>query len=237
MKTKTAPYLQNAFIKHLKQWHKGRSFHINTRRVSLHRAIDHQNLIGWGWVPLGLISPLWNEVQLSFHQETNKRYALGKRWTTELIKKCWLISWDMWEHRNKILHGNAASAANTEKKKAIDLQVTQELDKGISQLDSFAVNLFNRTATSILNQSYKRKRNWVHTITVARKQTNKRRRVNHGETGLFRFFQPLNSVDTNEFNLNLTIGRILVQYNLLVMLVTGAFQPFGIACSVELIRL
>lgn len=28
----------------------------------------------------------------------------GKRWMIALIKKLWLIAWDMWEHRNGILH-------------------------------------------------------------------------------------------------------------------------------------
>jgi hypothetical protein len=28
----------------------------------------------------------------------------GKRWTVELIKKMWAIAWDLWDHRNGILH-------------------------------------------------------------------------------------------------------------------------------------
>ncbi|MFN9979508.1 MAG: hypothetical protein ACK53Y_06325, partial [bacterium] len=28
----------------------------------------------------------------------------GKRWVIELIKKLWHIAWDLWEHRNGILH-------------------------------------------------------------------------------------------------------------------------------------
>jgi hypothetical protein len=27
-----------------------------------------------------------------------------KRWVATLIKKLWTVSWDMWEHRNGILH-------------------------------------------------------------------------------------------------------------------------------------
>lgn len=31
-------------------------------------------------------------------------YRTGKRWTLALIKKMWGIAWDLWEHRNGILH-------------------------------------------------------------------------------------------------------------------------------------
>jgi hypothetical protein len=38
---------------------------------------------------------------------------MGKRWTVALIKKLWDIAWDLWEHRNGVLHekDNAVSSA------------------------------------------------------------------------------------------------------------------------------
>jgi hypothetical protein len=46
----------------------------------------------------------------------------GKRWISSLIKKLWEIAWDLWEHRNGVLHDKINGYANqslTEKTKEL----------------------------------------------------------------------------------------------------------------------
>lgn len=85
--TKTAPHLKNSFIHHLNHWHKGKQIYFITSNRKLRNAIEHQNKIGWNNVPLGLISPMWNEVQELYHTQMKNKYMLGERWIAELIKK------------------------------------------------------------------------------------------------------------------------------------------------------
>jgi hypothetical protein len=42
-------------------------------------------------------------VQQAYLQQIGSRRT-GKRWVIELIKKLWHFAWDLWEHRNGILH-------------------------------------------------------------------------------------------------------------------------------------
>ena len=42
-------------------------------------------------------------VQQAYLQQIGSRRT-GKHWVIELIKKLWHIAWDLWEHRNGILH-------------------------------------------------------------------------------------------------------------------------------------
>lgn len=136
--TKTAPHLKNTFIQHLNHWHKGKEIYLTTSNRAMRSAIDHQNKIGWNNVPLGLISSFWNEVQEQHHTHMKYKYTLGKRWVVELIKKCWMILWDMWDHRNGILHSQTTTAEKKKEERKINQQIKNELKKGVSQLDSFA---------------------------------------------------------------------------------------------------
>jgi hypothetical protein len=34
----------------------------------------------------------------------DSRRRTGLRWLTALIQKLWDVAWDMWDHRNRVLH-------------------------------------------------------------------------------------------------------------------------------------
>jgi hypothetical protein len=36
----------------------------------------------------------------------------GKRWVIALIRKLWLVAWDLWEHRNGILHAQTSTISD-----------------------------------------------------------------------------------------------------------------------------
>jgi hypothetical protein len=48
----------------------------------------------------------------------------GKRWMIALIKKLWLIAWDMWEHRNGILHEKENTQVMTQERHLNTIFVT-----------------------------------------------------------------------------------------------------------------
>jgi len=57
----------------------------------------------------------------------------------ELIKKLWNISWDLWDHRNKVLH-NSQNARNDILDSRINNQIRSLFGQGLQAIprDSFA---------------------------------------------------------------------------------------------------
>ena len=53
----------------------------------------------------GCIISTWEELQTRYHELTKIRRS-ARRWTKEMIQKTWMISWDMWDARNGIVHNN-----------------------------------------------------------------------------------------------------------------------------------
>jgi hypothetical protein len=98
----TDPDIQDAILQHLKSWRAGNTTHINTAH-DLQDLIQMQEQMGWqsffeGWIPAG-----WEEAQQAYYSLI-RSHRMGRRWTVCLIKKLWNIAWDLWEHRNSILH-------------------------------------------------------------------------------------------------------------------------------------
>jgi hypothetical protein len=69
----------------------------------LEEMIREQHRIGWNRLFEGWFSMLWAENQQHFYQITKSNHD-GKRWICALIKKFWDTAWDLWEHRNGVLH-------------------------------------------------------------------------------------------------------------------------------------
>lgn len=83
-----------------------------------------------------------------------------------------------------------------------------------------------------MNKSVNQKRNWIHTITVAREQEKyKQQKVNNMRTGLHRYFTTQVTEDRAMLEDNLTSNCIQVQCNQLVVLITGMFHSFDIVVA------
>jgi len=65
--------------------------------------LREQNVIGWNHFYEGWLSKGWISAQQA-HYVKIKSMKTGGRWAVALIKKLWDMAWDMWEHRNEVLH-------------------------------------------------------------------------------------------------------------------------------------
>jgi hypothetical protein len=45
----------------------------------------------------------WREMQSAYYRLMNSRKS-SKCWLIAVIRKVWMIAWDLWEHHNSILH-------------------------------------------------------------------------------------------------------------------------------------
>jgi hypothetical protein len=86
---------------------------------------------------------------------------------TELIRKIWMIAWDMWEHRNAILH--ESMNIQTETQTATDAMVIRGLYSKATMLlqatkDSY---LIAPTLDDLLKRSTAYKKAWIQNALVA----------------------------------------------------------------------
>ena len=104
---KTAPHIQRAILKRLRQWRK-----FGDRALprftdfdmwGTQHAVKEQDRIGWYQFLLGRLGRRWSDAQQRYLDSLHQRHT-GRRWTISLITKAIEVAWDMWEQRNDIKH-------------------------------------------------------------------------------------------------------------------------------------
>jgi hypothetical protein len=99
----TDPRIVKTVIEGLNGWRRGEE-KIYNNRFSAEQVADKQTELGWKHFFEGRLHNQWRKLQESYHLQMSIRRS-GKRWSGAIIKKLWDIAWDLWEHRNGILHG------------------------------------------------------------------------------------------------------------------------------------
>jgi hypothetical protein len=161
----TDPDVQDAIIAYLNGWR-----YNSTPQYSLphdiYELVQHQSTMGWrtffeGWIPIA-----WEETQQAYYNLIKSRWT-GRRWTICLIKKLWDIAWDLWNHRNGILHHSENTLVEAESKK-LDQHITTtylNLSQAIlTQCDRYLLRLpLNR----LLQKDLPYKKTWLQQIQTA----------------------------------------------------------------------
>jgi hypothetical protein len=97
----TDPDIQDAIINYLDSWRNDTTPPNPPPHID--DLLQAQTTLGWrmffkGWIPVS-----WEETQQAYYNLVRSRRT-GRRWTISLIKKLWDVAWDLWDHRNGILH-------------------------------------------------------------------------------------------------------------------------------------
>ena len=129
-----------------------------------------QEFIGWRPFLEGCISWEWRGQQQRYYETLNSRKT-GRRWVTLLIRKLWDVSWDMWEHRNGILH----KADNTVKHQATDQELRRLYALGKATVLRQDRHLFTKPLEEWLLSTPFVRRQWVSMITKSSKRHAKKR--------------------------------------------------------------
>jgi hypothetical protein len=74
------------------------------------------NMLLEGWVHQD-----WQSIQQKYYSNLGSQRT-GKCWVIALLKKSWDIAWDLWQHRNQILH---------EQENAVTAQYMQSMDRQV----------------------------------------------------------------------------------------------------------
>jgi hypothetical protein len=95
--------IKEGLLFHLRQWHDGSASEVfQCRSTTAQDVFDTQQQIGWTAFFVGLIHPSWVKLQQAHYNDLGKRNT-GKRWVTQLLRKFWRVSWDLWTHRRSVL--------------------------------------------------------------------------------------------------------------------------------------
>ena len=123
-------------------------------------AFELQTAIGPRAFVEGLITPKWQQIQKR-HMQLIGSNKSPRRWIKELILKTWMVSWDMWDSRNGIVHNNKETRRQ---------QIMAALDEDIRGLHQFAQdhrfltkvarNFFAKPLEEILKDTDYQRRIW-----------------------------------------------------------------------------
>jgi hypothetical protein len=167
----TDPDIQHHILGHLCSWWDG-SQGPAFIPPGLQNAIDEQNNIGWNRFLEGWLSKAWVLRQQQYF-EKSRTHRSGKRWAVALIRKLWLVTWDLWEHHNGVLHEqeNALARERSSKTNSKVCDLFQELmGRHILPRDRHLLRL---SLSELLKKDQEYKEVWVLQATEVLKAINK----------------------------------------------------------------
>ena len=144
----------------------------------LAKVIEKQNEVGWQSLVEGCPVQGWQDIQQQYFIFIKSRKT-GRRWLSSLIRKLWQVAWDMWEHRNSILHDREVGQAAEERA----TRIREEFDEGCVLLDKDAQLLFRPGLNRILRYREGQQKAWLARIEVARQRALVRQEEAEEEAG------------------------------------------------------
>jgi hypothetical protein len=140
------PDLVRAICSSLRAWHNQLPLPaIQTTNPVLRRAIQEQDRIGWRSFLDGFQSTAWHECQeLYFNHIRLRRSSI--KWKSQVTRRIWQIDWNMWTHRNSILHSCGQSTHQSEMPH-LALEFRNEYHRGSAGLSVHHRHLFTRPLT------------------------------------------------------------------------------------------
>ena len=131
--------------------------------LGLRTTIEDQDRVGWQAMLEGMPVFGWEEVQQRYLVWRKKR-STGKRWLLAIIQNLWDIAWDLWDHRNNILHDTDTNLAEQQQNKELE----EEFNKGPNTVTREAKLLFRQGLGRLLALPPSAKQAWLIRIRNAR---------------------------------------------------------------------
>jgi len=113
------------------------------------------------------VSIEWREIQHQYYVFLKSRHTRC-RWVVELLKKLWDVSWDLWEHRNSVLH-EAESRPAIRDVRQIDLTISslfQSLNS-YEPIPSNDAHLISTPLVALLKKELIFKQEWLRQASAA----------------------------------------------------------------------
>ena len=165
----TDPDIQTALVDILRTFQKRDDYDSYVPKgynASLQRCLNAQSHIGITNMMEGMLTYDWAEEQQKYYTSIRSRKT-GHRWAVGLSTQLWNIIYDMWDHRNQVLH-QKKEIESLSGQDIINAAIKEELRKGLGTLDPMYYSYFNINTKHIANMKSVEARNWLVLIRRAR---------------------------------------------------------------------
>jgi hypothetical protein len=125
----------------------------------LQKMLDLQDRMGWEAAFAGCWAQGWAKEQDNWCRLEQSGFT-GKRWLTAITKKLWGAAWDMWEHRNHVLHKEQVALLRQQE----DLAIRAEFAAGFDHFPKHLETHARRSEPSVLRSKPEERSAWL-TIT------------------------------------------------------------------------
>jgi hypothetical protein len=164
---KTSRDIRWTILSHVKAWMTNT---IPTQRItppSLRAAVRAQNSLGWNQFMKGRIANNWAPLQAADFTRRRLRNT-GKTWSAGLTSAIWELAWQMWDHRNEILH-NTDIMDQLLDMDGIDFSIIEEWHAGYADLAAHDhLHFRGLTLDGLLAKHSRYCREWLMHVQTAR---------------------------------------------------------------------
>ncbi len=161
----TYPPLIDLIIRNLTEWRTDDQAPTDTPRELL-ELVRLQSHVGWRRFFEGWLVQDWQLLQQQHYSALHSRRS-GRRWVIALIKKLWEVAWNLWEHRNGVLH-NAEQRPAVRDIRRLDREIIRAF-RHLSDLllSSNDVHLVHLPLTDLLKKELLYKQEWLRIANLA----------------------------------------------------------------------
>ena len=153
-------------IHNLNCWRENKQPTYIPANILLNKAVKEQRNIGWNHFIEGFWSKHFELCQQS-HFESIKTTKSTVLLLSKTQRRIWRIAWQLWNHRNNILHDSNHSF-HPQELEQINQEIHHEWTINLSTLPSSYNYLFKDTLQIILNKTHTNKLNWLITVWTIR---------------------------------------------------------------------
>jgi hypothetical protein len=132
----------------------------------MQKASKHQDLIGWTNFMIGRMAHEWEVAQQCYYDWLGRRKT-GRRWLVAITVKLLNLSWDMWDHRNKILHSSNHPWKLIKVRQA-DIQIEEDYKCGYRNLRQKDYKCLKPPLHITKNLPIEIKLQWLESLCLAR---------------------------------------------------------------------
>lgn len=176
----TSPPMAKAICDKLNNWQQGLAASNVDPSLSdaIKKVLTAQDHFGWEFFIYGFWSIEWMGIQQLYLTSLQSKVT-PRRWAAAIIRKLWAIAWDMWDHRNRMLHDKDQGLLV----QTLHHDMTSLYHTGYRNLRSDIIPLFRRPLKELLALPLAAKQLWVGRVKSATRRAARSSRTRSAYSG------------------------------------------------------
>ena len=163
-RSNTDPNIVEGLLQQLRQWRTGTVTPDEFETTpDTQTAFDNQDGIGWQALLEGAPAKGWSDAQQRYYDALGRRNT-GERWLTAIIQKLWDVAWDLWDHRNNVLHKKDDGVLRQQ----LQTDIREQVNLGSSTVTAQARPLLRQRLAVLLTARTEVQKAWLLRVVNAR---------------------------------------------------------------------